>query len=113
MTPPRYSCGGKWQARTHLGRVFFFFSSRRRHTRYWRDWSSDVCSSDLVRSCRIACTRPAPPEFESLMYAFGSGSMLPNISITVVSPEVAWVTAFAAVCDTFVNPVEPFCEVDW
>src|SRR5438445_1859663 len=29
---------------------FFFFSSRRRHTRYWRDWSSDVCSSDLVRA---------------------------------------------------------------
>src|SRR5947209_12839941 len=28
---------------------FFFFSSRRRHTRYWRDWSSDVCSSDLGR----------------------------------------------------------------
>src|SRR6185295_8010865 len=27
--------------------IFFFFSSRRRHTRYWRDWSSDVCSSDL------------------------------------------------------------------
>src|SRR3712207_6402173 len=26
-------------------RVCFFFSSRRRHTRYWRDWSSDVCSS--------------------------------------------------------------------
>src|SRR3712207_1154647 len=25
----------------------FFFSSRRRHTIYWRDWSSDVCSSDL------------------------------------------------------------------
>src|SRR3712207_9177569 len=24
-----------------------FYSSRRRHTRYWRDWSSDVCSSDL------------------------------------------------------------------
>src|SRR5699024_11883524 len=27
---------------------FFFFSSRRRHTRSKRDWSSDVCSSDLV-----------------------------------------------------------------
>src|SRR5207253_3172500 len=27
--------------------VFFFFSSRRRHTRWPRDWSSDVCSSDL------------------------------------------------------------------
>src|SRR3712207_7031091 len=30
------------------GASFFFFSSRRRHTRYWRDWSSDVCSSDLL-----------------------------------------------------------------
>src|SRR2546422_7465547 len=27
--------------------IFFFFSSRRRHTRCSRDWSSDVCSSDL------------------------------------------------------------------
>src|SRR3989442_11796577 len=27
---------------------FFFFSSRRRHTRCGRDWSSDVCSSDLL-----------------------------------------------------------------
>src|SRR3712207_386331 len=29
--------------------LLFFFSSRRRHTRYWRDWSSDVCSSDLYK----------------------------------------------------------------
>src|SRR2546430_6002626 len=28
---------------------FFFFSSRRRHTRFDCDWSSDVCSSDLYR----------------------------------------------------------------
>src|SRR2546422_7791005 len=35
--------------------VFFFFSSRRRHTRCSRDWSSDVCSSDLSRP------RPRPP----------------------------------------------------
>src|SRR2546422_7233644 len=28
--------------------LFFFFSSRRRHTRCSRDWSSDVCSSDLL-----------------------------------------------------------------
>src|SRR5258707_8295166 len=32
--------------RLHLIRAVFF-SSRSRHTRYWRDWSSDVCSSDL------------------------------------------------------------------
>src|SRR5438128_7127887 len=31
---------------------FFFFSSRRRHTRCYRDWSSDVCSSDLGGSLR-------------------------------------------------------------
>ena len=33
--------------------VFFFFSSRRRHTRLRRDWSSDVCSSDLVQETRV------------------------------------------------------------
>src|SRR2546430_14067626 len=32
-----------------MGSVFFFFSSRRRHTRFDCDWSSDVCSSDLPR----------------------------------------------------------------
>src|SRR5207253_8422511 len=31
---------------------FFFFSSRRRHTRWPRDWSSDVCSSDLIELLR-------------------------------------------------------------
>src|SRR5439155_1876706 len=31
--------------------LFFFFSSRRRHTRWPRDWSSDVCSSDLPFDC--------------------------------------------------------------
>src|SRR5947209_18558732 len=30
-----------------MQRIVFFFSGRRRRTRYWRDWSSDVCSSDL------------------------------------------------------------------
>src|SRR5690606_40243958 len=29
--------------------ILFFFSSRRRHTRFSRDWSSDVCSSDLMK----------------------------------------------------------------
>src|SRR5256886_12933030 len=32
---------------------FFFFSSRRRHTRFDCDWSSDVCSSDLVLLTRL------------------------------------------------------------
>src|SRR5690625_6996884 len=33
--------------------MFFFFSSRRRHTRWPRDWSSDVCSSDLDQKGKI------------------------------------------------------------
>src|SRR6266550_9548716 len=33
---------------------FFFFSSRRRHTRCSRDWSSDVCSSDLISVLNVA-----------------------------------------------------------
>src|SRR3712207_8279550 len=39
--------------------ALFFFSSRRRHTRYWRDWSSDVCSSDLAERAREGGLRPA------------------------------------------------------
>src|SRR5207249_5291103 len=34
--------------------LFFFFSSRRRHTRSKRDWSSDVCSSDLTATGALA-----------------------------------------------------------
>src|SRR3712207_7217004 len=54
--------------------ILAFFSSRSRHTRYWRDWSSDVCSSDLgLPSVRVpvlskarafrrpAASRAAPP----------------------------------------------------
>src|SRR5579884_1327235 len=40
--------------------VFFFFSSRRRHTRWPRDWSSDVCSSDLTTKRRRFVVRRAP-----------------------------------------------------
>src|SRR2546429_3645918 len=36
-----------WCRWAHVTACFFFFSSRRRHTRCSRDWSSDVCSSDL------------------------------------------------------------------
>src|SRR6266487_6709980 len=40
--------------------VFFFFSSRRRHTRWTGDWSSDVCSSDLNEILgRLADVDPA------------------------------------------------------
>src|SRR5439155_8603719 len=37
----------------YLCMFFFFFSSRRRHTRWPRDWSSDVCSSDLLALAEV------------------------------------------------------------
>src|SRR5207245_4238707 len=40
--------------------VSFFFSSRRRHTRCYRDWSSDVCSSDLPRYPARGAARVPP-----------------------------------------------------
>src|SRR5690625_7076260 len=45
----------------------FFFSSRRRHTRWPRDWSSDVCSSDLPWSRALRCPDTRIPSAEQLM----------------------------------------------
>src|SRR6266403_3525210 len=67
---------------------FFFFSSRRRHTRSLRDWSSDVCSSDLrlaalcnvgdnhdLRAARHAPAFAGDVEFD-LAKAAGEGNLL-------------------------------------
>src|SRR6266550_3921276 len=43
---------------SNTGTLFFFFSSRRRHTRCSRDWSSDVCSSDLLDDGAPGAQRP-------------------------------------------------------
>src|SRR3989440_8371101 len=46
-------------------RSFFFFSSRRRHTRSDRDWSSDVCSSDLILTQLRAEGYEVAPTYEA------------------------------------------------
>src|SRR5690349_23542581 len=46
---------------------FFFFSSRRRHTRSLRDWSSDVCSSDLLALTFVVITGEIDLSFPSIM----------------------------------------------
>src|SRR5207253_3727634 len=43
-----------------VGLLYFFFSSRRRHTRWPRDWSSDVCSSDLSTTPRSMLSAGGP-----------------------------------------------------
>src|SRR5690606_41158171 len=45
-----------------LFHTYFFFSSRRRHTRFSRDWSSDVCSSDLILARNWL---PSPSPFDA------------------------------------------------
>src|SRR5439155_9385519 len=76
----------------------FFFSSRRRHTRWPRDWSSDVCSSDLrpwsrlgVRRCTALTTDahctplPIPPRSAASTSTAGSQKCQSRIASPVVT----------------------------
>src|SRR5207302_8191344 len=84
---------------------FFFFSSRRRHTRFSRDWSSDVCSSDLQAAKEILAGEPAAaarkwlgPTALVMFILFGidtvlvvSGFWLPvDIQITAFIQRINW-----------------------
>src|SRR5437899_12236103 len=53
--------------------LFFFFSSRRRHTRCLSDWSSDVCSSDLLELARY--------RRETVGMVFQSFNLLPRMTL--------------------------------
>src|SRR3712207_8231292 len=61
---------------------FVFFSSRRRHTRYWRDWSSDVCSSDLA---------PADAEVLVLEMAMRGAGQIAELAV-IAEPDVGVIT---------------------
>src|SRR5690625_7761547 len=56
--------------------LLFFFSSRRRHTRWPRDWSSDVCSSDLDMLIALIFTnsesQPLTVAIQSQLRQFGA-----------------------------------------
>src|SRR6478735_10982666 len=66
----------------YLCGFFFFFSSRRRHTRLQGDWSSDVCSSDLV-------PKNAPEWVPTAHITFPSGRTADEIAPDSVA-VVAW-----------------------
>src|SRR5690606_41094835 len=68
-----------------------FFSSRRRHTRFSRDWSSDVCSSDLTD---VSCDRP---NAVNVVFTAGYPGSI---------PRVAWLAIMAAVKALY-NGCEP------
>src|SRR3712207_7143403 len=81
----------------NMNSYFFFFSSRRRHTRYWRDWSSDVCSSDLrvtpVRSADLPVRRKSGAEGARIGCCKGMGAHgraeLQSVGAGVVGPAGA------------------------
>src|SRR2546422_8695372 len=75
---------------------FFFFSSRRRHTRCSRDWSSDVCSSDLtlvdyVISGRVTTT---------------GGALLSGVTVSVAGGQTGSVSTDSNDGYSFVLPAE-------
>src|SRR3989449_10664902 len=77
--------------------LFFFFSSRRRHTRCSRDWSSDVCSSDLGQP-RAAPARPGflPEDAARLVgwsALFGSPPFPRTALVVLSTPRSASLTA--------------------
>src|SRR5947209_20292716 len=92
----------------------FFFSSRRRHTRYWRDWSSDVCSSDLEQRAMSGDPKnPATQEIPDVHYA-DFARMIGLEGVRIESPDgidAAWEEAFSAdrpfVIDAVVDPEMP------
>src|SRR5437867_5987506 len=55
---------------------FFFFSSRRRHTRSYGDWSSDVCSSDLIEKAH-------PDVWNMLLQIIEAGRLTDNVGRTI------------------------------
>src|SRR5690606_40393844 len=64
----------------------FFFSSRRRHTRFSRDWSSDVCSSDLARELQqvLVSIHPSSDQLEAAEDEKG----IEHVGLAVVSNEL-------------------------
>src|SRR5690606_40546349 len=57
---------------------FFFFSSRRRHTRFSRDWSSDVCSSDLKSIVRDALVTSVTCSLPPVSFQISQESTVPK-----------------------------------
>src|SRR5690606_41151165 len=70
-----------------------FFSSRRRHTRFSRDWSSDVCSSDLISFGLINCKLLFAVEIKILAERF----LLLLLSLKNGTPSTIYRGAFPSV----------------
>src|SRR5260370_9555914 len=72
----------------------FFFSSRRRHTRFKCDWSSDVCSSDLARHLGHTLSQVDRAHHSNLQFAgiFLSGHKHCSPPFNVIGPLISCLT---------------------
>src|SRR2546430_5846957 len=70
---------------------FFFFSSRRRHTRFDCDWSSDVCSSDLVQTNSVYVTFPLASDTarQLVIWTTTPWTLLANVAVAV-HPDIEY-----------------------
>src|SRR2546429_4639616 len=84
----------------------FFFSSRRRHTRCSRDWSSDVCSSDLNADNIVVSNSSKQSLFNVCFTLFGPGEV-------VAIPAPAWVSYPQIVYLSRARPVLVPGEPEW
>src|SRR5690625_5390388 len=69
---------------TYVLFIFFFFSSRRRHTRWPRDWSSDVCSSDLEEVAKAIAKRDKIRTVPSGNYALNILGLSTQVPMNIV-----------------------------
>src|SRR6266481_3398447 len=79
----------------------FFFSSRRRHTRWNCDWSSDVCSSDLMAKTKSSIAKKNSPK-EKQTSLKGYGHAVPKRDVEVISKELVYAGSAFSVTKEFV-----------
>src|SRR2546422_7512468 len=90
----------------------FFFSSRRRHTRCSRDWSSDVCSSDLAPSGGFFPAGKNPPDGAILNYVLPANSS-GDIQLEIYDQDEKLVRSFSSAAAPAQPEEAPFVAEYW
>src|SRR5690606_39607811 len=79
----------------------FFFSSRRRHTRFSRDWSSDVCSSDLICDASSKITSSNSAWSADRYWAIESGDIIRQGARVVTTSGISCISSRTDLCRAF------------
>src|SRR5271168_4968698 len=93
--------------------ILFFFSSRRRHTRSYGDWSSDVCSSDLLQHAPIADADTAPGSFVADVLEDEAWKSFKLVLGTQLGEEVIEVETRHGIPTTYLSPAHEILGTDF